>query len=175
MSRQSTHECGKVISPNHRTPIPKEVIQVLVPVRGWVSSIVRLEGLCQWKIPVTPSGIEPATFRLAAQCLKQLRYRVSHIMVFLVDKVVICQVFSSLFFLLHTFYLFSTAPLYSLVRAYYNGLPNEVLIIRPNKTYRSNKIIFYYTLNVSADQISNRQVDVSFIVYPTSTETYCSV
>jgi hypothetical protein len=37
---------------------------------------VQLEGLGQLKNPVILSEIEPATFRLVAWCLNQLRYRV---------------------------------------------------------------------------------------------------
>jgi hypothetical protein len=37
---------------------------------------VRLEGLGQLKNAMTSSGIEPATFRLVALCINQLRYRV---------------------------------------------------------------------------------------------------
>jgi hypothetical protein len=37
---------------------------------------MRLEGLGKLQNPMTSSGIEFSTFRLVAQCLNQLRYRV---------------------------------------------------------------------------------------------------
>jgi hypothetical protein len=51
---------------------------VLISVRGRVHSrvIVRLEGLRQLKNSMTSLGMEPATFRLAAQCLNHLGYSV---------------------------------------------------------------------------------------------------
>ena len=45
---------------------PQGVFLILISVRGWVDP----------RAIVTPSGIEPATFRLVSQCLNELRYGV---------------------------------------------------------------------------------------------------
>jgi hypothetical protein len=67
--RQSAHEGGRVVSPTNRLPLPPGSIPGTYSVRGWVDpwAIVWPEGLCQWKIPMTPSGIDPATFWFLAQ------------------------------------------------------------------------------------------------------------
>jgi hypothetical protein len=56
---------------------PQEIFLALISVRGWVDprAIMLPEGLCQWNIPMTPSGIEPATCSPVTQCLRYAQYR----------------------------------------------------------------------------------------------------
>ena len=75
ISKQSAHEGGKVVSTTHWPPSPPPF-----PPRRYFwnhSVIARPERLSPWKIQTTPPGIVPATFRLEAQCLKQLCHIVS--------------------------------------------------------------------------------------------------
>ena len=51
--------------------IPHEISLIIISVR-----IGSVGGMFNTKIPVTPSGIEPATFRILAQCLSLPRPRI---------------------------------------------------------------------------------------------------
>jgi hypothetical protein len=88
LSRQSAHRWRWGCQPYAAAAIyPPGRFLILISVRGWVDpgAIVRLEGLGKLKKnKSTSSGLGPATFRLVAWCLNQLRYRVHHTVLVLV-------------------------------------------------------------------------------------------
>jgi hypothetical protein len=55
----------------------------LISCSGWANprATVRPEGLGQWRIPMAPSGIEPANLLLVTLCMEQQRYHVPPVMV----------------------------------------------------------------------------------------------
>jgi hypothetical protein len=71
ISWHSAHEIDHVVSPSTSHLYPKEIFLVLISVTGWVHSKAKmwLEGLCQWKLLMVPTGIKPMTFQLVSQCL----------------------------------------------------------------------------------------------------------
>jgi hypothetical protein len=77
-SRQSAHRWQWACQPNAPAGclLPPGRFLVLFSVRGWVDprAMVQLERWSQLKNPIATSRIVPATFRLVAQCLDQLRY-----------------------------------------------------------------------------------------------------
>ena len=63
----------------HSGPLySQEIFLIRISVKSWVNprATVRPVRLCQWKISITPSRIEAATFWLVAQCINHLLHRV---------------------------------------------------------------------------------------------------
>ena len=78
ISRQSAHKSSKVVSPMHRPPLPPGSI----PGSHFCWGLCRPQGQSTvgriMSMKNSKEKIEPATFRLIAQCFNELRYGGSH-------------------------------------------------------------------------------------------------
>ena len=76
ISRQSTHEGGKVVSPTHRPPLSARryaLYSFMLEAQSTPGPYCCRKD-CQWKISRTQLGSEAATFRAVAQGLNKLSY-----------------------------------------------------------------------------------------------------
>jgi hypothetical protein len=122
----------------------------------------RLEGLDQLKNPVTSSGIKSATFRLVAQCFKQLRYRV---LAFIHDRPGFCITFWGLGQLFRVTNIAHTLRFnhpYVLIgklvpwegNLFWNNLPTKCIVTHfrcqeQKQTERMNQTCFYCLIPVN--------------------------
>jgi hypothetical protein len=76
ISRHSGYEGCQPYAPAAFTP--QDISLVLISVSDWVDprTVVRLEVLYQWVIPLNPSVVEPATLPFVARRFKDLWHRV---------------------------------------------------------------------------------------------------
>ena len=110
-------DSGKVVSPKHWPLLPHERLLVVISFRGWVDTrtIVRSEGFCQWKITMTPAGIEPATFRFVSQHLNHCAAAVPYFMYcgLIFRNSTFCRQNTFFFFFLRTDSCYSVAEIHN--------------------------------------------------------------
>jgi hypothetical protein len=117
---------------------------------------MRPEELSQWTLPITPSVIEPATFRLVAQCLNQLRHRV----------LVVFELNVQLYICLYVCYLIISHLLSETSCSFrYVGIANDPLYDggkskRFASVNRLQSLVVWYSLVSKANKVSSNLAEL---------------